>query len=220
MSDRRLIIFANGVLPDITAARAMLQQGDRIICADAGAHHARRLDLRPDLVVGDLDSLEADDREWLVENGVRIIQYPHDKDQTDLELAIQHGLEEAPGSIVIMGALGARLDHTLGNLALLADERLSQRSCTIDDGVEQVFLCRDRTEIHGSPGDLVSLVPWGVPVMGVRTTGLKWPLQGEALLPERSRGISNELTASSAEIAIESGLLFVVHRRRVSPTVR
>ncbi|HET6845720.1 MAG TPA: thiamine diphosphokinase, partial [Anaerolineales bacterium] len=121
MSGSRLIILANGVVPDLNAARALLREGDRILCADAGARHARALGLLPDLVVGDLDSLEPTDLQWLSENDVPVTQYPRDKDRTDLELAIQHGLEQAPESIVIIGALGARLDHTLGNLALLAD---------------------------------------------------------------------------------------------------
>ena len=84
------------ILPERDTARALLQLGDRIVCADAGARHARRLGLMPDLVVGDLDSIEADDRDWLVQNGVQVITYPHDKDQTDLELALQHALPENP----------------------------------------------------------------------------------------------------------------------------
>lgn len=209
----RLVILANGVLPDLNAARRLLNASDRIFCADAGVRHARALGLRPDLVVGDLDSLDPEDHQWILANGVRIQQYPRDKDQTDLELAIQHGLEHGPEAILIMGALGARLDHTLGNIALLADGRLRGVPCSIDDGVEQVVLCRTSSEIHGAIGDLVSLVPWGMPAAGVRTSGLKWVLGGETLLPERSRGISNEMTAESAQVTIESGLLFVIHRR-------
>jgi thiamine pyrophosphokinase len=218
MSIRRLIIFANGVLPDTEAARALLQPDDRILCADAGARHARRLGLVPDLVVGDMDSLEPDDRNWLAANGVEVIQYPHDKDQTDLELAIQHGLSEYPQSIIIVAACGARLDHTLGNIALLTDDRLIDHQCSLDDGVEQVLLCRGRTEIHGVPGDVVSLLPWGAAATAVWTSGLRWPLRGETLLPERSRGISNEMTAESADIRIESGLLLIVHSRRLPTT--
>ena len=126
MQPRRLIIFANGILPNVEAARTLLQRGDRIVCADAGARHARRLGLMPDLVVGDLDSIAADDRDWLVQNGVQVITYPHDKDETDLELAIQHALPEDPQRIIIIAALGARLDHTLGNIALLADDSLTE----------------------------------------------------------------------------------------------
>lgn len=215
MPGRRLIIFANGELPEPDAAHALLQPGDRILCADAGVRHARRLRLLPELVVGDLDSVESHDRDWLVANGIRVIQYPHDKDQTDLELALQHGLAEDPDQIIILAALGGRLDHTLGNIALLADERLLDRKCALDDGVEQVFLCRRQSEIHGSPGDLVSLLPWGVTATGVGTSGLKWPLHGDVLLPEKSRGISNQMTADFAEVSIESGLLLIVHRRRL-----
>ena len=144
--------------------------------------------------------MAADDRDWLTANGVNVIRYPHDKDQTDLELAIQHALPGDPELIIIMAALGARLDHTLGNIALLADESLVDHPCSLDDGVEQVLLCRERTKLHGASGDLVSLLPWGVRVTGVRTFGLKWPLRGEILFPERSRGISNEMTNESAEI--------------------
>jgi thiamine pyrophosphokinase len=210
---RRLIIFANGLLPDPEAARGLLQAGDRIICADAGARHARLLGVIPHLVVGDLDSLGLQEREWLDANRIPVIQYPRDKDQTDLELALQHALLEDPEQILIVAALGARLDHTLGNIALLADDRLAARRCSLDDGIEQVLLCRQRAEIRGSPGDLVSLLPWGNKVNGVLTAGLKWPLHGEALLPESSRGISNEMTAGLAEIRIESGLLLILHHR-------
>ncbi len=141
------------------------------------------------------------------------MQYPHDKDQTDLELAIQHALPEHPSSILVVAALGARLDHTLGNIALLTDDRLMDFPCALDDGVEQVVVCRSRQVISGSPGDIVSLLPWGIPATGVQTSGLKWPLRREILRPESSRGISNEMTARSAEISIESGLLVIVHRR-------
>lgn len=215
MPGRRLIIFANGVMPDVEAARALLRIGDGVLCADAGVRHARRLGLTPDLVVGDLDSLEADDREWIAARGIRVIEYPPDKDQTDLELAIHHGLLEDPVQIIVVGGLGARLDHTLGNIALLADKRLLRHACTLDDGVEQVMLCRDSTAISGAPGDLVSLLPWGQPATGVRTSALKWPLNGEVLLPEGSRGISNEMTAVSAQVSLETGLLLIVHRRRL-----
>jgi thiamine pyrophosphokinase len=213
VSPPRLLIFANGRLPNADAARALLQEGDYVVCADAGAHHARLLGVRPNLVVGDLDSVAEDDRAWLARSGVPVVQYPRDKDNTDLELALEHGLKKAPRSIVIIGALGARLDHTLGNIALLADERLRDRSVVLDDGVVQVFLCRGRSEILGARGDLISLIPWGAPANGVGTVGLKWPLRGETLLPEKSRGISNEMTGEWAEVICRSGLLLVVHSR-------
>jgi thiamine pyrophosphokinase len=212
------VILANGILPDLEFARAVLRTDDRVICADAGARHARLLGRVPDLVVGDMDSLEAEDREWLVANGVREVRYPRDKDQTDLELAIEHALADGPEELIIMAASGGRLDHTLGNIALLDHHRLLGRQCSLDDGIEQVLLCRTRIEVRGLPGDLVSLLPWGVPAEGVWTAGLRWSLRGDTLLAESSRGISNEMTADRAEIRVQSGRLLVIHRRRLPTT--
>jgi thiamine pyrophosphokinase len=83
----------------------------------------------------------------------------------------------------------------------------------LDDGVESAWFCRARSEVRGRSGDLVSLIPWGGEVRGVRTQGLRWPLSNETLHPHKTRGISNELTGEVAHVEIKSGLLLIVHRR-------
>jgi thiamine pyrophosphokinase len=209
----RILIFANGELPDLEAARKLLAPDDLIICADGGSRHALALGLTPDALLGDLDSMTEEELARVAGSKTAVIRHQPDKDETDLELALNHALERDPAFIVIVGALGGRLDHTLGNIALLADPRLIRRRCSLDDGVERVVLCRARTEINGAPGDLVSLVPWGGPAEGVRTDGLRWALRGETLMPERSRGISNEMLGDSARVFVEYGSVLVIHRR-------
>jgi thiamine pyrophosphokinase len=213
----RTLIFANGELPDLEKARALLRADDYIVCADGGTQHALALGLKPNVIVGDLDSLRMDVQS-LKEQGIEIILYPHDKDETDLELAISHALQEDPSSILIVAGLGFRLDHTLGNISLLADARLSSLDCRLDDGLDEAFFCRGRSEVRGRSGDLVSLIPWGRAVEGVRTEGLKWPLRAETLYPEKSRGISNELLGDVGKIQIATGLLLVIHHRQ-SPEI-
>ena len=213
----RILILANGILPDLEAARRLIQPRDLIICADGGARHAVALGLTPDTLIGDLDSLEDVERAGMLAAHVEVRQYPQDKDQTDLELALNCALEHESAAIVVVGALGARLDHTLGNISLLADARLAGRNCCLDDGIERVLLCRDHVEIRGAPADLVSLIPWDGPAAGVLTEGLRWPLNGETLLPERSRGISNEMLSDTAHVRIRTGILLVVHRRVTQP---
>jgi thiamine pyrophosphokinase len=207
------VIFANGILPDVEAARRLLAPGDMVLCADGGARHARALGITPHALIGDLDSIARDDLSEFAEAGVPVTRHSHDKDETDLELALEHALEQDPASIVIVGALGARLDHTLGNIGLLLDHRLAGRDCCLDDGIERVLFCRARAEIRGAPGDLVSLLPWGGPASGVRTSGLRWPLHAETLLPERSRGISNQLLEKAGTVELDAGLLLIIHRR-------
>jgi thiamine pyrophosphokinase len=210
---QRIIIFANGELPDLDKARSLIQKDDYIICADGGTRHALALDITPDLVIGDMDSAEKGQLQKLQEDHVSIELFPHDKNETDLELAIHRAMELSPEQIIIIAALGGRLDQTLANITLLTGPRLSMFDIRLDDGVEEIFLCRDQVQVHGGSGDLVSLIPWGGAVSEVQTTNLKWELHKETLYPDKTRGISNEMLGESASISIGSGLLLVVHRR-------
>jgi len=209
----RVLIFVNGKLPDLNAARQLVKPEDVMIAADGGLYHILDLGLRPHSIVGDLDSISMDLRP-LIDQGVQVIQYSNDKDETDLELTIRHALMLGPDQIVIVAALGGRLDQTLGNIGLLNDTRLASLDVRIDDGLEEVFMCRDRVRVHGRSGDTVSLIPWQGNVHGVLTNGLKWPLKKETLLPDKTRGISNEMLGDEASVEISSGLLLVIHRRQ------
>lgn len=211
---KRIVIFANGELPDPARARELLQPDDHIICADGGTRHALALDVRPDLIIGDMDSAEKDQLQKLKDIGVELELYPRDKNATDLELAVEKAIELTPKEVIIVAALGGRIDQTLANMSVLADPRLSAFDVRLDDGVEEILLCRDQVQVDGRSGDIVSLIPWGRTVHGVSTENLKWPLKDETLHPEKTRGISNEMIAGSATVHIQSGLLLFVHRRQ------
>ena len=213
MTPPRAIIFANGSLPDLEAARALLRPDDSLLAADGGTHHLLALGLLPSLVIGDLDSVTPDERRRLEAAGISLRQYPRDKNETDLELALQTAVAAAHTEILVVGALGGRLDQTLGNLSLLTAPSLAGLDVRLDDGCEEAFFVRRRSEVRGRAGEIVSLLPWGGEVAGVTTRGLRWPLHDEPLFPDRSRGVSNELDGESAAVSIRSGLLLVVHRR-------
>ena len=210
---QRIIIFANGDLPDLERARALIREDDYIICADGGTRHAIALGIQPDLIIGDMDSAEKGQLQKFKEADVLIELFPHDKNETDLELAIQHAVELNPGKITIVAALGGRLDQTLANIALLTDPSLLTFDVRLDDGVEETFFCRDQVQVQGTRGNLVSLIPWGGVVSDVQTTNLKWVLNKETLYPDKTRGISNEMLGETASVSIGSGLLLIVHRR-------
>jgi len=211
---QRIVIFANGDLPDLNRARNLLRPDDFIICADGGTRHALALSVTPNLVIGDMDSIQTDQWQKLERAGVTIELFPRDKNETDLELALARAIELEPQQIVIVAALGGRLDQTIGNLALLTDLQLAMFDVRLDDGAEEMFICRNQVQVHGRSGDIVSLIPWGNPVRGVQTQGLKWPLKSETLYPEKTRGICNELLGETAEIKIASGTLLVIHTRK------
>jgi thiamine pyrophosphokinase len=211
---QRIIILANGELPDPTKARAILRRDDFILCADGGTHHALALGLKPNLIIGDMDSTESELLKKFQADGIEIELYPRDKNDTDLELAIQKAIELDPIEIIIVAGFGGRMDQTLANIALLSSPYLVTRNVRLDDGVEEIFFVTDQAQVHGRSGDVVSLIPWGNPVHGVETQYLQWPLRSETLYPDKTRGISNEMISAAASIKIKSGLLLVIHTRK------
>jgi thiamine pyrophosphokinase len=83
----------------------------------------------------------------------------------------------------------------------------------LDDGKEEVMLVDHPIVFTGKPGNVVSLIPWGAAVTGIQTEGLRYSLQGETLLPNKSRGISNEMVDQKASINFSNGKLIIVHAR-------
>ncbi len=210
----RALIFVNGELPDPGATRGIIQPDDVLIAADGGARHALKLGVIPTVIIGDLDSLSDAEVRVFTEMGVHILRYPPSKDETDLELALQHAMKSGYRPIIIVAALGGRLDQIIGNLSLLADPETIQADVRVDDGLTEAFFITSKATVHGKSGDTISLLPWGMPAEGVSTDGLVYPLTKETLLPYRTRGISNQLLADTAKVSIKRGTLLCVHHRK------
>jgi thiamine pyrophosphokinase len=193
--------------------KGLLLPDDDLIAADGGTLHLKRMNLIPRVLIGDLDSVEADEITRLDAAGVEIIRYPVEKDETDLELALLYALKYGYAQIMICAALGGRLDQTLGNLSLLAYPGTENRRVWLDDGMEAVYLIRREITLTGKPGDTLSLIPWYGPACGVTTRGLRYPLEYETLYPEHTRGISNEFVEDQISVSITGGILLCVHTR-------
>jgi thiamine pyrophosphokinase len=191
--------------------RELAAGADYLICADGGGDAALTAGLTPDLLLGDMDSISSAGHERLRQSGTRMIQHPLEKDKTDLELALDYALGREPDRITITGALGgARLDHTLGNLLLLALPVLRGVETRVMDGETVAQATWSRAEIRGQAGDYVSLLPVTDQVAGVRTEGLRYPLHGEPLIRGHTRGVSNELLGATASVEITGGCLLIV----------
>lgn len=217
MSERpaaRAAIFANGILNPRPGLKERVSER-RVICADGGARHALALGLVPEVVIGDLDSFPADRRQDLEARGTRFIVLPRDKDQTDLELALNYAITTGARDILLLGLVGGRLDQTLANLLLLTRPEWGAARLTIIDGPDTAYLLRhgETAVIHGQAGDTVSLIPLSATVVEVTTQGLRWPLRGAVLEFGSTLTISNELVERTARVWIGAGRLLVVHRR-------
>jgi thiamine pyrophosphokinase len=205
-------------------------QGDRVIAADYGAHHACAWGWPVHLLVGDLDSLPAGEAAALAAAGVPVITAPRAKDETDLELALARALEEGAREIVICAALGGRPDHLLANVLLLARPELAGVRVAVADGPVTIRMLRGgenketgkrgdgengregaHMELAGAPGELLSLLPVGGDATGVTTRGLAYPLRDEVLHLGQGRGVSNVIESETVHVWLRAGLLLVIH---------
>jgi thiamine pyrophosphokinase len=205
----RAVVFANGVLSDPYKSISKIRPDDILIAADGGALHTEALGLTPDVVIGDFDSLEGEELSRLEASGAKVIRHPARKDYTDLELALQHARDLGADQILVIAALGNRWDQTLANLLLPASDSFTQVDIRLLDGLQEIFLVKagQTVEIHGQPGDTLSLIPLYGDAHGITTQGLEYPLQEGTLSFGSTRGISNVLLKSVAKVDLREGLL-------------
>ena len=214
MSEKKVWIFANGLLPENSALKTMIHSGAWLVAVDGGYRLMKKLGLMPELVIGDLDSLSEAELEEIQSARIPIQRFPVEKDEIDLELAINAALDRGKQPLRIACALGGRLDQQAANLALLARPDLAGLDVRLEDGETEVWIIRKESAVTGTPGDLVSLLPVGGPAHGVTTEGLKYPLHNETLYPYRTRGISNVLIGEEAWVKITDGAVLCIHIRR------
>lgn len=207
----KVVLFVNGDLPAPEVVQSQIAADDLLIAVDGGLDHLTRLGLTPHLIIGDLDSADPELIEKCRAQGVEIHPFPADKNETDLEIALDAAVALAPASIWVVAALGGRLDQTLANIFLLTRPNLAEYNIRLIDGLTEVFLIRDYATINGKVGERVSLLPLNGPVTGIHTDGLQYPLENETLFPDKTRGISNQMSSHTASISIHSGLLLCTH---------
>jgi len=206
-----IVIFAGGTVQPGSAIDAALARADMVIAADNGAVTALHYGHTPAIVVGDFDSLSIP-RAELEAKGCKLISAAVEKNETDTELAVQIAIAQGASVISLLGATGgARFDHTVANILLLAG--VESVPLRIVDGPMTCWLLRgpNTTTITGQKGDLLSLFPLTVDATGIRTTGLYYPLHGETLFFGRPRGVSNALIEEKADVSLEQGMLLVIH---------
>lgn len=212
------LIIANGDLPpaDIVRreARRTRDAGGIIVCADGGARHAARLRIRPDVVLGDLDS--APRPALRAFPGTPVVR-DRDQESTDLEKALRHCLAAGCASVVVVGAVGDRIDHSTGALGCLRKYGRRIPMLLLDRAGEIRLLAREES-IAVSPGETFSLIPVGR-CGGIVLKGAKYPLSGESLELGVREGISNRATGRRLLIRYESGAL-LLYRLRSAPAPR
>jgi len=214
MTNERVVILAGGVWTETGELRSLLGAADYLIAANGGFARATELGIHVDEVIGDLDSLDGAARARLTDaTGTTVRRYATDKDWTDLELALDTALQRTPAEIVVLAALGGRVDHALTNVHLLEKGFAAAVPVVLVAGRETIRLTDGLLALDDvAIGDCVSLVPLSAAAV-VTTTGLRFALARERLERVASRGVSNVVSACPVRIEVEDGIVAVVHAR-------
>lgn len=181
-------------------------RADYVIACDAGYVHAQRADIVPDVIIGDFDSYTGD-----LPGGVEIIRTKPEKDDTDTMMALKLAIRRGYRRIMLVGALGGRVDHMLANISLVAFAAEKGADLQIVDGHHQIFAVRNgRRRVPRSTWRNLSVFAFDTECKGVTLRGVKYPLENAVLTNTFALGVSNEFTEDVAEISVESGILIVV----------
>jgi thiamine pyrophosphokinase len=183
---------------------------DLIIAADSGGKYLLELGVLPEVLVGDNDSIPEETRVQLIAGGIEVRDFPPEKDQTDLELALDLVLSRGAKYITIVGGLGRRIDHTLGNIGLLVKALEAGAEAHLLDPGHDITVVNHRAFFRKKPGWAVSLIPLTPKVSGVTTHGLVYGLHNEELFFYHSRGIHNQFSDQAASVELTHGILLIV----------
>ena len=213
----RAVVFANGECSRTACSQADIKQSDFIVCVDGGARHCLALGLQPNLLVGDLDSVSADDGRALDASKIECVRFPPEKNASDLELTLQVLIDRSFDVVVLLGISGGRTDHHLFNWQLAGSRSWPFQLRLVDDSVDAWLV--DKTRAFNAPvpaGLTFSVIAQVQSATGVFVTGAKYPLNNAKLVLGSTLGLSNEVSAPHLQVSVEEGIVLVmlVHSMR------
>lgn len=194
-----IALIANGLISNLNSIATMVSQYETIVAVDGGLLHLDKMGIKPHYIIGDLDSCS---KELLQKYHSSKVIHDCDPNTTDLEKALNFFSEE---QIVVFGALGGRIDHTLTNTILLT--RFKGKVQFINEK-ERLFALDQKAQLQLKKGQVISLIALNGQASGITTKGLKWELT-EATLSKSFVGISNEVIDPEVSISCKSGDLLV-----------
>lgn len=213
----RYIIVTGGPLPREASVVIKSYDDACIIGCDSGCDYLAKINIIPDIALGDMDSITDQGLEFIKSNNVFTEVYPIEKDWTDTEIAI--GKAEKNDEVVLVCPLSSRIDHAIANLGIALNLRSQGRKITVTDGITSCYPLYGEDEVSFDvskyEGDAaVSLIPWNFndTVKGVSSKGLYYPLKDMDLTAGSSFSFSNHPKKNTKKVTvnIKSGMLLVV----------
>ncbi|WXR61664.1 thiamine diphosphokinase [Peptostreptococcaceae bacterium AGR-M142] len=210
---KKIALIASGNFNDLKKFKIILSTMDYIICADGGANNLKKINLNPNLIVGDLDSIDENTLKFFKENNIEFLKFPKAKNSTDSELCVDIAIDKKPKEIYMFGFTGTRLDHTLANINLLKKINDNNIKAYIIDDNNKISITNKDIEIeYEDDYKYISFISLNESSK-ITLKGLKYPLKDYILKQDSTICISNEFDDIKAQIEIEEGLVLIIKSR-------
>lgn len=208
---KTLIVSGGELNKDFLQAFISNNEMDYIIAVDKGLEILDSINILPNCILGDFDSIKNGILEKYNRQDIKIIKLNPEKDFSDTHMALKEAIEMKSAEIYILGALGKRMDHAIANIHILKEALENNIECKIIDTNNIIKLITKGTEVvHKSKYKYISLFPLTTSVKGITLKGFKYPLTNDMLTIGHSIGVSNELLENIGTISISDGILIMV----------
>ena len=205
----RILIIAGGAAPSKELMLKEFNKSDFVICADKGGEYLTSINKLPDMLLGDFDSIAEETlREYEV-RGVLLEKYPREKNFTDTEMCVMKALEREPDTLVLLGCLGSRLDHIMGNIGLLRLALEKKVRAFIKDDNNIIYLADNQEKINCPSGQIISFQAFTEEVKNLTVTSVKYPLMEYDLKSWSSYTVSN-VVEKEVNISFTHGILIIL----------
>ena len=202
------LLIAAGNPPDKDLIKETASKVDIVVCADGGLKYTLDSGVEPDIVMGDFDSLP-EEYFGRISSDVEVKKFPPEKDFTDTEIALKKMCDRGCTDITILGAIGTRMDHVLGNFFTLIEVHKEGATGRILDSHNEVeYLTLGEAKVNKGRFKYISIIP--IEETMVSTKGFKYEVKALTIKPGMTIGISNELLDEEGEIQIHKGSCFVI----------
>jgi len=212
MADKKeikFLIIAGGKPLEGDFIRHLPNGVDKIICVDSGAEIARRADLTPNSIIGDMDSISEGTLAYFKRMELMEVIVDREQETTDLEKALVLAIDQGATKIIMACATGNRMDQFLHNIGLMSKFHDQADIILIDDYDVAVLKKESFTE-KCIPGERISLIPWNGKVTEVYTSGLKYEIAKRDLETGIMESISNEVSGDNFTVKFKSGIIILI----------
>ncbi|MGV8980251.1 thiamine diphosphokinase [Clostridium sp.] len=206
----KVIIISGGNPPSKELLTSEITGDTFLIAADSGANCLYDYNIKPDLLLGDFDSIDIEVLDYFKKCNCTIDIYPTEKDFTDTQIAVEKALCMKPNEILFLGCTGSRVDHLLGNIGMLKICLENGVNAFIKDENNSIRLTNASTLLKGTVGQIFSVQSYGNEIIGLTIEGAKYPLNNYNLKIGESITISNQFVDSEVKLKFKFGMLLII----------